>query len=145
MLFCSSSQSSCGRSCHRETVQQADAELEPRTRRFLANNEMSHQGEARTRAKPQLDHGISVLTSCVWRMQRSKKWVGGKERWPPHGWSTSQRRHSSTRSPACRLWRATTSAYPVATRWERPPLPRGSRATPQREVCEYCWPLRVFL
>lgn len=52
MVFSSTSQSSNGRKCHGETVQQAGVELEPRARRLLSNRRVSHQGEPRTRASP---------------------------------------------------------------------------------------------
>lgn len=98
MVFCSSSQSSRGCSCHRETVQQADAELEPRTRRVLANNEMSHQGEAPTWANRSWTTALWSSQCCVWWMQGQRS--ESEERRGDH--DTADQRHSTAipaRSP----------------------------------------------
>lgn len=68
---------------------------------------------------------------------RLKRWAREKGRWWWLDWSTSPCRLSSTKSPGCRLWHRTTSVFHAAMRSEPLLSPCGSRAAPQREVCEY--------
>lgn len=77
---------------------------------------------------------LSVITRSPIHL-RWKKWVVGKGRWPPPDTSTSQCRLFIVKFPDCRLWRGTTWVFPAAMRWGLLLSARGSRATPQREVC----------
>lgn len=80
---------------------------------------------------------LRQILTCSLVCPRLKRWVGRKGRWRPPDSSTSQCRLSIVKSLGCRLWRGTTWVFPAAMRWEPLLSPCGSKATPQREVCEY--------